>query len=122
MRQAGPDQQEGGGDHEPLDQLPLLVRVLLDGGDELDACVVDQDIDLEVQLDQRRRVGQVEPPGLTPATSGTDLLGRRVHCLLIDVGDRDPGSVPGQSLSGGTTQAAPTPGHQRMPADQVATG
>ena len=81
VRQRGADQQERRLDHQRQQQPELLGRELLDRVRALDSGVVDQDVDVEFEVLQRRDVEQVDRP-----RPSADLVGHRLRALGVDVG------------------------------------
>ncbi|BAC19204.1 hypothetical protein [Corynebacterium efficiens YS-314] len=60
MGDRGTHQEEGGLQHEPVDQTPVLGIEFMDRGDTLDTGIIDQDIDLESEVLQRSGVREVQ--------------------------------------------------------------
>ncbi len=116
-RQRGADQQEGRLEHEAHDQAEGLGVELLDRADPLDAGVVDEDVDVEREVVQRRGVGQVDDPRLA-----ADGLGRGIRRLGVQVGDDDVRAATGELVRARESDAARAAGDQGAPAREVLLG
>ena len=78
------DQQERRLEHEPQDQAERVGIELGDRAHPLDAGVVDEDVDVERQVVERRRVGEVDDPRLA-----ADLGRGGGRGIRVEVGDDD---------------------------------
>ena len=71
------DEQERRLDHEPLHQAEVLGIELGDRAHPLDAGVVDEDVDIEREVVERRGVGEVDDPRLAADLVGDAARRRR---------------------------------------------
>ena len=115
---------ERGAEQVDLELLAHLGRVEVDDqAGDLDACVVDDDVEPAGALDggrdgslPARVVGDVEMDrGVTVSERLGDLAGE----LVLDVGDDDGGARGGERLGHALAEALGATGHQRGPSGQV---
>ena len=94
VRQGAADQPERRLQHQPEDVGEPVDGELVHRRDVLQAGVVHQDVDGEVERVDRLEVGQVDGDG-----RAADLLGHRLGGLGVAVDHEDVGAVGGQALA-----------------------
>ena len=98
----------------PVDALELLHGELVDGGDVLDAGVVDEDVDVRGQCRMGVEVRQVHHPG--SHSLGTEAPDERVQRVAVDVDSVNVGTLCHQAVDDSGSDPAGRTGDERRAA------